>query len=224
MSHPLDRPIWSALTGRQAAFAVGDARACRFDPHVHPFAAAADGGATAQSALLALIPPGGSISLLETPTPPDLPGARVTTQAQLDQMVLTRLAPGESIAARSLGAADASDIYALAMLCRPGPFLSGTPQLGGFVGVRDGGMLVAMAGERLKAPGFTEVSAVATHPDWRGRGLAAGLMRIVIARALARGEAAFLHCLPDNPAISMYRALGFERRSTLTYRVLERAE
>jgi len=92
-----------------------------------------------------------------------------------------------------------------------------------FVGVRRDGQLVAMAGERMKPDGHTEVSAVATHPDWRGQGLAAALMRIVIARILARDEAAFLHVYPDNPAVAMYRALGFERRTAMTYTILEHA-
>ena len=38
---------------------------------------------------------------------------------------------------------------------------------GDFWGVRDNGRLIAMAGERLKLDGMSEVSGVCTHPDLR---------------------------------------------------------
>lgn len=222
--HPLDRPVWHSLNGRQASLGLGDALARRFQPEINLFAAAVDGSPAAQPALMALLPAGGTIGLVEA-VPPALPeGATAMLQATLDQMVLTKLAPGDvSLDWSNLGDADAADMLALATLTRPGPFFAATHRLGAFVGVRRNGQLVAMAGERMKPDGYTEVSAVATHPDWRGQGLAAALMRIVIARILARGEVAFLHVYPDNPAVAMYRALGFKRRTAMTYAILERA-
>src|SRR3546814_8258440 len=97
--------------------------------------------------------------------------------------------------------------------------------LGGFVGVREAGRLVAMAGERLKAPGFTEVSGVCTRPGWRGRGFAAELLGLVARRIAARGETPFLHAYADhNATIALYERLGFAVRAQMTYTVLRSEE
>jgi len=115
-------------------------------------------------------------------------------------------------------------MLALATLTKPGPFFARTHQLGDFIGVKKNGALVAMAGERMKPPGFTEVSGVCTHPDHRGHGYAAGLSRIVASRILERGETPFLHAFATNTgAISVYRALGFALRRDITLTVLARA-
>ncbi len=113
------------------------------------------------------------------------------------------------------------DMQALAEMTQPGPFHARTHELGDFVGVRENGKLIAMAGERMRVPGFTEISAVCTHPDARGRGLAAKLMRIVAAKIVARGEQLFLHVYPHNKgAISVYEKLGFRHRADVQLTVL----
>ena len=113
--------------------------------------------------------------------------------------------------------ADAPEMLALATLTKPGPFFDKTHRLGDFIGVKRDGRLIAMAGERMKPAGFTEVSGVCTHPDFRGQGLAGGLMRIVTERILARGEQALLHAYADNTgAIALYETLGFSIRSPVS--------
>ena len=122
-----------------------------------------------------------------------------------------------------LGDADAAEMLALATLTEPGPFFAETHRMGHFIGVREGGRLVAMAGQRMRPPGFTEVSGVCTHPDFRGRGYAGKLMRVLIDRIVSEGDAAFLHVYPDNAgAIALYEALGFRFRTALTFTVLSR--
>ena len=112
----------------------------------------------------------------------------------------------------------------LAALTKPGPFLIRTHELGGYIGIRDQGRLVAMAGERFKLPGFTEVSAVCTHPDYRGRGYAAALTLAVATRIAARGETPFLHTFASNiNAIRLYEKLGFVLRTPMSVTVLRRA-
>src|SRR5579885_1812216 len=114
-------------------------------------------------------------------------------------------------------------MLALATLTEPGPFLTRTHTMGSFLGIRIGGRLAAMAGERLRFPGHTEVSGVCTHPDFRGRGLARRLSMRVAARIESRGEQAFLHAWSANrPAISLYESLGFEIRAELGVKVFER--
>lgn len=123
-----------------------------------------------------------------------------------------------------LGEADAAEMLALATLTRPGPFFVRTHRLGRFLGIRRGGRLVAMAGERLRPPGFTEVSGVCTHPDHRGHGHAARLMRAVADAILARGETPFLTCYADRPAtIALYERLGFRTRATIQATILSPA-
>jgi predicted GNAT family acetyltransferase len=101
----------------------------------------------------------------------------------------------------------------LTALTKPGPFGPRTHELGYYVGIRDGGKLVAMAGERLKVPGYTEISAVCTHPDHLGKGYAAALMSEIMRSIRARGEKPFLHVRGDNSrAIAIYERLGFHTR------------
>lgn len=216
VTHPLDRAIWHSLATCHADLGEGNALARRFVSAVHGFAAARDDGAEAQVALAGLARPGAGLLIVEPTVAPTPPGLRCERVAPLNQMMLDGLAPGPLAEdAVDLGDEDAADMLALAELTRPGPFFRATHRMGGFVGIRHGNRLIAMAGERLRLPGFTEVSAVCTHPDYRGRGLAPALMRVVIARSHARGDAVFLHAYPDNPAIALYRAMGFRQRRQL---------
>ena len=99
---------------------------------------------------------------------------------------------------------------------KPGPFFSRTFELGRYIGVRDGGRLVAMAGERLRCPGLTELSAVCTDESHRGRGIASLLVADLVANIRARGDTPFLHAAADNVgAIHLYETLGFRTRAPI---------
>jgi predicted GNAT family acetyltransferase len=122
-----------------------------------------------------------------------------------------------------LTAADVPAMVALATLTRPGPFALRTPCLGEFWGIKEGGVLIAMAGERLKHQGHTEVSGVCTHPSARGRGLAKALSAHVAQRILDRGESPYLHAYAQNkPAIRLYESLGFRLRCEMHVAAIER--
>ncbi len=223
-AHPLDNPIWHALNSRLAGFGEGGADARRFNSDVSPFAAARDASPAAVEALGTLAPDNGDIALLQVapPTPP--PGVRVAMSAlglQMAAHAMTRSDKSFDIA--PLGDADAADMLELATLTRPGPFRARTHALGRFVGIRDSGKLVAMAGERLQLDGFIEISAVCTLPDYRGRGYGAALMRVVGARILSEGATPFLHSYADNTtAIGLYKSLGFEPRCEVIHAVWSR--
>ena len=225
MAHPLDRPVWSALSTRQRDLALGDGRALRFDPRYNVFGAAADGSPEALAALAELIPADGTLWVVEAErfTPP--PGVAVVKAAVCAQMVATEPKPGDpDVAVEDLTEADAAQMLALATLTEPGPFFEATHRLGAFVGVKRDGRLMAMAGERMRPEGFTEVSGVCTHPDHRGRGYAGRLMQVVAGRIIARGETPFLHSYASNlGAISLYESLGFAIRREVTATVLARA-
>lgn len=125
---------------------------------------------------------------------------------------------------RKLGAADVPVMVKLAELTEPGPFRERTIELGTFYGICEGDRLLAMAGQRMRMPGFVEVSAVCTHPDVRGRGYAAILMSEVIRDIVGEGSVPFLHALADNPAVQLYERLGFTRRRSFHLAVIKRDE
>lgn len=218
MTHPLDRPIWNALAHRHAELATGDRLARRYRADISPFAASRDDSPEALTALERLLPPAGTAVLLEAGAVAIPPGTEAEKEARGVQMVADGLVPpviDDRVIA--LGDADAPEMLALATLTEPGPFLANTHRFGGFIGVRIGGRLAAMAGERLKPGGFTEVSGVCTHPDFRGRGLAGLLSTIVANRIAARGDTPFLHAYAANiGAIRLYQALGFRIRAEVT--------
>ena len=115
-----------------------------------------------------------------------------------------------------LDESDADDMMALATLTKPGPFAQRTHLLGRYWGVRADGKLIAMAGERMRQPGYTEVSGVCTHPDFRGRGLGSRLCRHVQRQIQKEGNIPYLHVFSTNgAAISIYESLGFRPRITL---------
>jgi ribosomal protein S18 acetylase RimI-like enzyme len=215
-AHPLDRPIWSMLTGRQAHLAEGDGRALRLDRGYGVFGVAADSGDEAQAALAALVPDDGELWIVEGEPWPVPAGTREVKRAVLAQMV----AEGPPPAARAgepailaLGEADAAEMAALADHAKPGPWGPATHRYGPFFGIREAGRLLAMAGQRILVPGMAEVSGVATWEDCRGRGLARALIGHVMREMAARGETPFLHSYADNAgAIGLYESLGFRIR------------
>lgn len=216
--HPLDRPVWSMLTGRQAHLAEGDPDlAVRIDRGYGVFGVAADTGAEAQAALAALIPDNGELWIVEGEAWPVPPGTREVKRAILAQMVAEGPPPapregGEPVMI-ALGDADAPEMATLADHAKPGPWGPKTHLYGPFYGVRDEGRLLAMAGQRMLMPGMAEVSGVATWEDCRGRGLARALIGHVMREMVARGETPFLHSYADNAgAIGLYESLGFHIR------------
>jgi predicted GNAT family acetyltransferase len=118
---------------------------------------------------------------------------------------------------------DVPEMMALTKLTKPGPFGARTHEMGDYFGIRDAGALAAMAGERLRLPGYTEIRAVCTHPDHLGHGYASALMAMLMDRIRSRDELPFLHVRPENlRAIQVYERLGFTKRASLHYVVLRR--
>jgi ribosomal protein S18 acetylase RimI-like enzyme len=224
MSHVLDRPVWSALTTRQAHLAEGGPLALRFPRDIVPFAAARDASDEAVAALAALAGPGEDMVLPEANELVIPPGFTTVFAAPLAQMVLAR-EPSAMPDARivPLGEADAAEMLELATLTRPGPFTLRARALGPFVGIRIDGRLAAMAGERMKQDGFEEVSGICTHPDFRGRGLARILSVFVTRRTAARGVTPYLHAFASNTAaIRLYESIGFVTRRVLNVAMIRR--
>ncbi len=230
--HPLDRPVWASLAGAHLELSVGGPLARRYAPDVNLFASPRDDGKDALAALEALVAPGERVFLLQVPdivVPERLSAVR---RARGVQMVAGRSLSGDvsrdDIVADDIVALtdqDAADMLALARLTEPGPFQARTHRMGNFLGIRRDGRLAAMAGERFRLPGYTEVSGVCTHPDFRGQGLARRLSAAVAAGIEARGERPFLHAWQTNrPAIALYESLGFTLRCEVDVAIVERAQ
>jgi len=225
MTDPLDRPIWHALAGRQTGFAIGAGLARRFRPEVSPFAACANDSPEALAAVAGLLGRGDRLLFLQRKPVPVPPGTRVVERGVGVQMIAEGFVasdPPPGIVA--LGEGDAAALLALATLTRPGPYRARTHELSQFWGVKDSaGRLLAMAGERLKLAGMSEVSGVCTHPEARGQGFAALLSRHVASEIVRRGEVPFLHAYADHDgAIRLYEKLGFRHNKEVEGVVVER--
>jgi ribosomal protein S18 acetylase RimI-like enzyme len=218
--HVLDNPVWHALGGPHATVAEHFGLASRYVPEVAAFAALPDDlSDDAWDALRRLVGPGGNaiLAFRDVAVPDTWTVQFVMPCRQMwlrgDLAASRPGAPAQSI--ERLGAADVAEMLELVKRTRPGPFLARTVELGTYLGVHDEGKaLVAMAGERLHPPGFTEISGVCTDAAHRGRGLASQLVRTLAEGILDRDETPVLHVAIENEsAHRLYSELGFETRS-----------
>lgn len=222
----LESPIWSALTNEHSSFALGNGLARRYSSDIGPLSALSEQSDAAYDALRDLAGNGAVVQFL-----PDPWQARsnwsLVREGMMDQMLWTEevrvqqeLPPTATL--RELNDEDSPAMVALARVTEPGPFQSRTHTLGRFFGIFESGALVAMTGQRLHMPGFTEVSAVCTHPSARGRGYSRVLIAQVISDILSRNEHPMLHVFSANTsAIRVYRSLGFTCRRNLHLAVLK---
>ncbi len=221
MNHALlDIPIWSALATTQAGFAQGDATVRRFPRDIGPFIAVAPDVALAPPLARELVEPGEAVNFVG-----HVPRLGPGWQVEHDEIVLQMVHAGPldpqsaTTAIVQLGDAHAEAMLALTALVYPGYFRRRTRVLGPYYGVLEGGRLAAMAGERMAMTGCSEISAVCTHPEHLGRGLAQQLVRHVAGAIRRRGLQPFLHVSARNArAIRVYEATGFELRRELPLR------
>jgi predicted GNAT family acetyltransferase len=226
--HALDNCIWQALTTRQAQFAERFEQARRFVREVTSLCAFEEPNSQGYAALGELVGVRGTAAVFLDKAYEARPGWELVAGAPLLEMVCDNK-DGQQARCKvvpkivRLASEDAPEMVELAELTKPGPFGLRTHELGTYVGIRCEGKLVAMAGERLKVAGYTEVSAVCTHPDHTGKGYAAVLMREIMRGISQRRETPFLHVRRDNTrAVALYGRLGFRTRCTVHYAVLRK--
>jgi ribosomal protein S18 acetylase RimI-like enzyme len=229
--HPLDNPVWSALTTKQSHFALGTGLARRFPARmsVHGSFAETSGAANtaAYDALAQLGPEPAGIFFHAAPQLP--PHWMITRELGMFQMLheggltLRELQPPAQLV--PLSDADLPEMSEIYDRTRPGRSIaSGIHQLGPFLGVRREGKLVAMGGTRLHLPGYREITTVGTHPEHAGKGYATALVAQLVRDIHAGGEIPFLHVRDDNArAIAIYKRLGFHRRRWFHYATVTRA-
>jgi len=222
---PLDNPVYAALSGPHAGFAQRQGRVLRYAADVAPFLALpSDASDSDWQDAIALLPPGAMAAIggdgLAVPE-----SFTVVMTFELLQMVGEDVDGARDPEAVTLDAADVPEMLELVAVTEPGPFLARTVELGKYIGIRRDGALVAMAGERMRLDGWTEISAVSTAPAYRGQGLASRLVRALVADIQGRSEHVFLHVMVSNTsAIRVYEELGFRVRGRRTLSVVLRPE
>jgi len=214
----LDNPVWSCLASNCAHLALGNTLALRFHPDYSPLSAVREARAEHVAALLALVHAEEELSITAVDVGDVPPHWEIIGRLRLVQMIRRGESPlpmsGDAVTV--LSPDDVDDMLALVELTHPGPFRRRTVELGRYFGIRRDGRLLAMAGERMWIGDHREVSAVCTHPDAQGQGLARTLMAHVINGMLAAGQTPFLHVLSTNArAITTYEGLGFARRTEI---------
>jgi predicted GNAT family acetyltransferase len=225
MEYVLDNPIWHALSTRQAVLNKGSERVKFFDESVSPFVTMDAWNEAGLKEMQDILPVDRSFYVL-IPRQVDIPEAFAQVYTTpIYQMVCQGFQPQflTEQAVLEMGNADVEEMITLTALTRPGPFSTNTMSFGRYIGIREGARLAAMAGERMKIPGYTEVSAVCTHPDFLGKGYASHLMSILCAEIIAHGETPFLHVRADNPrAIRAYERLGFNISRDVFFVIIKR--
>lgn len=225
MSHPLDNPIWSALTSGSSQYSQGT-DSCRFiDREMGFFAGLPEYSIEGMRLLHQSCRLGQRVILFPPDHLPTTEGWKVLNDRPLLQMVYSKEFPlslqGENL--KNLNEKHVPSMLALTELTKPGPFLNRTLDFGGYVGAFEEDRLTSMAGRRLSPDPYVEISAVCTHPDYLGKGLAALVMTQVMKGVLAEEKIPFLHVYPDNaPAVRVYEKLGFRARTTLRVYLLEK--
>ncbi|WP_033294221.1 GNAT family N-acetyltransferase [Amycolatopsis jejuensis] len=216
---PLGNPVWAALSGPQASFAEQKGQVLRYPVDVSPFLAVPDHpDEHVWHDIADLVGPGATAVVVGSVGTPPPDGWTVTGEIAGVQMDGTGIAAVPDPEAVRLTAADVPEMLDLVARTEPGPFLQKTVTLGTYLGIRRNGALVAMAGERIRPPGWTEISAVCTDPAFRGHGLAARLVLAVAAGILERGDRPFLHAAATNTgAIRLYEKLGFRLSRAMTF-------
>jgi ribosomal protein S18 acetylase RimI-like enzyme len=230
MSGLLDNIVWNSLTGAHAKFAAGSGGARRYARGFSPIVGFAKSRRPDFDALAPFCEADEHFycSGWDGPSPS---GWQIEADTTMCLMVCDRevsaadaarsSASGDEQAAVRLGSPHAPQALELAELTRPGPFGLRTIELGNYFGYFEGQRLVAMAGERMHAGSFREISGVCTHPDFQGRGLARRLMKKLLALQRARGQTPFLHVMSANAgARRLYESMGFRNYLEPVVRVI----
>ncbi len=220
----LDNVIWNALTTNHQHLAIKGEKVVRYQPDVFMGVGLQGNEPGEFGELRDLVSIDETIAVIGA-IPQKIDGWEVTHSEPVLQMICEELKPIGGIDTISLTVDDVPEMLDLVSLTHPGPFLSRTIEMGEYIGLRQDNQLAAMAGERMHLPGFCEISAVCTRPEYRGRGYGGALTTMIAERILARKETPFLHVFPPNKAArELYKRLGFRLRKECQLTMLKRID
>ena len=212
-SHPLDRPGWNSLNGKHSDIALNGKISARYPTEYHAIAATPNGSEEAFHDLATIVKKGEIIGLIAKRPDSGNPDWKILMESLVHQMVCEKQLPETDVEYVELSVKDIPEVLELVSITKPGPFAQRTVELGRYIGIRKDGELVAMAGERFKVEGYTEISAVCTLPEYRGKGYATALSSVLVNTIFEQGDIPFLHVSVKNtPAIRLYEGLGFTKR------------
>ena len=220
----LDNIVWHSLIGPHACYSTGTDQARRYAPGFSPIIGFADAERPDFAALAAYCAPGEQLYCVGWSGPAPC-GWQIDVDAVVHHLVWQGGLPAadEQFDAVRLGPEHAPKMLELVATTHPGPFAARTGELGEYYGVFEAGRLVAMAGERMAAGPFREISGVCTLPDFQGRGLARRLLEKLVRLQLQRGQTPILHVMRDNSvARRVYGRMGFGQDQALPLRVVSR--
>lgn len=219
----LDNPAWYSLTETQKHFGIGNNHLKCYQKDILAFTAFDHSNKNMLVGLNELIEINESFFIIG-----DLPSLPhnyiIENPLPCLQMICTTaitIATGDSI--EKLSDADEVQKAGLVDLVQPGYYKNSTRLLGDYYGIKDNQQLVAMAGERMRMEGMTEISAVVTHPEFTGRKYAQQLVAHASNTILANGNIPFLHTLVTNHrAIAIYEYLSFIKRRIINFTKIKR--
>lgn len=214
----LDNPIYYALSTSQADLAIGDDLAKRYPPDFTCLAGLKNESSESFESLRK-VTAGATVRILTTNDDIEIPKNWTRKKSfTVSQMTCQELVDCNQVRFKTLTRSDVPAMLALADLAKPGPFYDRTIDLGTFIGINDGAQLVAMAGQRMRFPGYEEITAVSTHPDYRSRGYARALVSALSKSIRERGNIPFLTVKTENLAgIKSYESIGFKFRRSLRF-------
>lgn len=222
MNDFLDNPVFHSLSGADAHLGSGTEAVKYFDENVSPFAGFPIGYENGFAELQSLLPARRRMLIASRKALPEPPGWEMEHRVAGLQFVHTRKSnAATTLQPVALGVSNVEEMVALTKLTKPGPFSSRTIEFGHYYGFFENGRLAAMAGQRLHAGPYSEISAVCTHPDFLGKGYAAALLLHQVQLIREQGQIPFLHVRADNArAIALYERTGFNVNGKMYFHVM----
>lgn len=228
MPHILDNMIWNAITTGNSHIAVVDGEVGCYQQDIAPFAGLRELNEASLVKLHDLIPANRRVAvscfdkLVVDDNKWELLQEMECCQMVYEEPVAFFTTPASSLIV-PLTEEHVPQMLELTALTKPGPFFSKTILFGNYFGIFVDGQLAAMTGQRMHPVPYMEVSAVCTHPDFRGHGYARALMLRVMKIILDNSFTPFLHVLTSNTgAIQLYESIGFRTRTKIFIDVVKR--
>jgi ribosomal protein S18 acetylase RimI-like enzyme len=228
MDHILDNMIWNAITTGNNDIAIINGDVGCYLPEIAPFAGMKDFNDVNLKKLYEFIPTNRSVAISSL----DEMAHDESRWKLLQPMDVTQMVYEHSVNTFTtknsplivpLSEEHVPQMIELTALTKPGPFLQQTIRFKNYFGIFREDRLAAMTGQRMHPRPYMEVSAVCTHPDFRGIGYAKALMLHVMKIILDNSFTPFLHVLSNNiNAIELYKAIGFRTRKQIFVDLIRR--